>query len=116
MRTVYEFSCYTTELKYNRKCGNSLIFYTKEEALRAFKMKATEARNALYDKAISYHECIGQDPHDWEWEGTYYTFNLVTEKIEVDIFLGEIIIYDTIEDTLEHSTIFENLLQEEDHE
>ena len=113
MRTVYEFGCYTTELKYDRKCGNSLIFYTKEEALRAFRMKATEARNALYDKAISYHECIGQDPHDWEWEGTYYTFNLVTEKLEINLYIEKIMIHDTIEETLEHSTIFENLLQEE---
>lgn len=105
---VYEFNCYTTLLKeYNRKIGCSIVFSDKEEAIRTFKIKSKEYVNKFIDEAISFHQCLGIDPNDFEYGGEDISFNLETENFKITMRVLEIKAFDTIEEASEVYAIFD---------
>ena len=106
IQKLYEFSCFRKVIKNNRTSGNSLLFTNKDEAIKAFKIKVNEFRNEFYNECISIHECIGDDPCDFEEHGEFITFELITDDLIINLNVNEIYCHETVEDTKTHSTLF----------
>ncbi len=80
---------------------------TEELAIQIFKELAGRIRARHINEALSIHECIGVDPCDFEYHEEFITFELVTEEFKYEINVIDIPVHETLDEVLEHYTIFE---------
>ena len=105
---IYNMHYVKTNLEHDHKVTDVLIpVTTKELALQLFRSLVEELRKKHLNEAISIHECMGIDPCDFEYNGLYITFELVTDKFKFEVDVDEDYVHETFKDVTNFWTIFD---------